>query len=409
MHQSKAFTSLKVLDFSRYLIGQFATQMLADMGARVIKVEDTGQGDLCRHDFPFRNGTSYYITALGRNKESISLNLKDERAVAYLHRMAADADIVIESFRPGVTQKLGIDYDTLKAINPSIIYCSITGYGEFDPRSKKACHDLNMQAATGYLSVNGTQITPMPLVDFATHQVTAQSLLAALHVRDVTGEGSYIDISMFDCFLWWNSLIDSRWCFNGGQLEREDLDFPAVAYNIYETKDGGHLVFGMIELKFWKAFCEEIGEPDLIEAHLHRRWERPEAFARVEEIVRSKTMMEWREWLIGKDLCIEPVVGKSEYIAHVTEDEPNMMRFVDFPQAGLVLQTGMPHHVSTIPFDLSAVRECSAIGADTARCLAEVGATDEEISQMAADGAVCLGDKPMEPDNVPVYPKPARG
>lgn len=405
MAQSKAFTDLKVLDFSRYLPGQYATQVFADMGARVIKVEDTGLGDMCRHDFPLKNGTSYYITALGRNKESISLNLKDERAVEYLHRMAKDADIVVESFRPGVTKKLGVDYDTLKEINPGIIYCSITGYGESDPRSKKASHDLNMQAATGYLAVNGVQITPIPLVDYATHAVTAQALLAALHTRDVTGEGAYIDISMFDCFLWWNSLIDSRWCFNGGQCEREDLDFPAVAYNLYETKDGGHLAFGMIELKFWKGFCEAVGEPDLIEAHLHRRWERPEAFAKVEEIVKSKTLAEWEDWLADKDFCIEPVVSKSEGIGKAVLGEPDMIRYVDFPQAGHVLQTGIPHHVSSIPFDLSKVTECSKLGADTEKCLEEVGATKEEITQMAADGAICLGDKPLEPDNVPVFPK----
>ncbi len=404
MIQSKAFTDLTVLDFSRYLPGQYATQVFADMGARVIKVEDTGLGDMCRHDFPLKNGTSYYITALGRNKESVSFNLKDERAQAYLQQMAKEADIVVESFRPGVTKKLGVDYDTLKSINPGIIYCSITGYGEFDPRSKKASHDLNMQAASGYLAVNGVQITPMPLVDYATHSVVAQSLLAALHARDVTGEGAYVDISMFDCFVWWNSLIDSRWCFNGGQCEREDLDYPATAYNIYETKDGEHLAFGMVELKFWKVFCDAVGAPELLDAHLKRRWEAPEAFAKVEEIVKSKTLDEWVEFLADKDCCIEPVVSKADGIKRVLNEAPHMMRYMDFPQAGHVLQTAIPHHITSVPFELGEVVECSKLGGDTERFLKELGATQEEIDAMAADGAVCLGDKPIEADNVPVFP-----
>ena len=397
-----AFSELKVLDFSRYLPGGYCTQMLADMGARVIKVEDTNTGDMCRGDYPIRNGVSYYITALGRNKESVSLNLKDPDAVKWLHKMAEDAHILVESFRPGVTKKLGMDYETMKAINPKIIYCSITGYGEFDPRSKKASHDLNMQAATGYLDINGTQITPLPLVDVATHSVAGQAILAALLQRAATGQGSFVDISMFDCFVWWNSMLDSRWCFNGGQLLREDLDFPAVNYNIYETKDGGHLAFGMIELKFWKGWCEAVGRPDLIEWHMYRRWKAPWAFESVERIVKSKTLAEWVDWLADKDLCIEVVANKNEGIKKILDTEPNMMRYVDFPQAGRVIQTGIPHHVSSIPFDLSMVSEASGLGADTASCLEEAGATPQEVAEMADKGAICLGKPPLE-DNVPLY------
>lgn len=401
----KSLSELVVLDFTRYLPGGYTTQVLADLGARVIKVEDTGVGDLCRQDYPVRNGVSYYITTLGRNKESLSIYLKNEEAQGYLRQLAKKADVVVESFRPGVTKKLRVDYESLSAENPGLVYCSLTGYGEFDERSTKASHDLNMQAITGYLDVNGLQVTPMPLVDFATHSVAAQAILAALVERFATGKGTYIDISMFDCFIWWNSMIDSRWCFNGGQCEHEDLDFPAVNYNLYETKDGRYLAFGMIERKFWKPFCEAIGAPDLIDAHIHRRWEVPEAFAKVERIVKEKTLDEWLDWLKDKDFCIEPVLNKDEAIARLVANEPNTIRYIDFARAGRVLQTAIPHHIASKPFDFDAITEAPMLGQDSATCLKEAGATDNDIARLAAEGVVCLGNRDPEPDNAPVFPR----
>ena len=168
MAKNTPFSDITVLDFSRYLPGGYATQVLADLGATVIKVEDTGLGDFMRHDYPTKGGgISYYITALGRNKKSVSLNLKNEEVVDWFLKMAQEADIIVESFRPGVTAKLGIDYESIKKLNPGIIYCSISGYGANDPRSKKAQHDLNMQATSGYLSVNHGSTSPLHLCDLS--------------------------------------------------------------------------------------------------------------------------------------------------------------------------------------------------------------------------------------------------
>lgn len=146
MKKQNVFSDLLVLDFSRYLPGGYATQPFADWGSKVIKVEDTGQGDFCRHDPPTRHGISYYSTALCRNKQSISLNLKDEEAKEYCIKLASKADIIVESFRPGVTKRLGIDYETIKKQNPKIIYASISAYGQKDPRSQKALHDFALIA-----------------------------------------------------------------------------------------------------------------------------------------------------------------------------------------------------------------------------------------------------------------------
>ena len=404
--KNASFEKLTVLDFSRYLPGGYATQVLADLGATVIKVEDTGLGDFMRHDYPTRaGGISYYITALGRNKKSVSLNLKDEEVVELFKKMASEADVIVESFRPGVTKKLGIDYETIKAINPGIIYCSISGYGSTDPRSLKAQHDLNMQAQSGYLSLNGGTTSPLHLCDLSSGMVAGQAMLAALYNRTQTGEGAFIDTSMFDCFLWWNSLLDARFDFNGGVCKREDLEYPAVCYNVYDTKDGEKLAFGMVEMKFWKEFCEKIGAPDLIEAHLHRRWEVPEAFEKMEKIVASKTYAEWQEWLSDKDLCVAKVNTKEEAVREITKSNPESLRYVDFPSVGTVLQTGLPHHISSLPTSLSDAVEPSALGADTAEELKKVGCSDADIARLKESGSIRLGDDiEKEEDFAPLAP-----
>ena len=161
------FSGLTVLDLSRYLPGGYATQVLADMGAEVIKVEDTGRGDFCRHDEPVMQGESYYFTALARNKKSLSVNLKSREGKEIFHKLAAKSDIILESFRPGVTARLGIDYEQIKAVKPDIIYCSLSGYGQLNPNSLKALHDINMQAQSGYLSLNGGKTSPLHLCDLA--------------------------------------------------------------------------------------------------------------------------------------------------------------------------------------------------------------------------------------------------
>ena len=143
------FSGLTVLDLSRYLPGGYATQVLADMGAEVIKEEDTGRGDFCRHDEPVMKGESYYFTALARNKKSLSVNLKSREGKEIFHKLAAKSDIILESFRPGVTTRLGIDYEQIKAVKPDIIYCSLSGYGQSNPNSLKALPDINMTAQTG--------------------------------------------------------------------------------------------------------------------------------------------------------------------------------------------------------------------------------------------------------------------
>lgn len=405
-NKNNAFSNLIVLDMTRYLPGGYATQPFADWGANVIKVEDTGQGDFCRHDAPTRFGVSYYSTALCRNKKSVSLNLKDAVAKEYFLELAAKADVIIESFRPGVTTRLGIDYETIKKINSRIVYVSISAFGQKDERSLKAYHDLNMQALTGYTSLADDDAFPLSLVDLAAGMVAGQAMLAALLNRTTTDEGAYIDISMTDCFVWWQSLIDSRWCFNGKVHTRGDHERPSVGYNLYETKDGKMLAFALLEQKFWVPFVHEVGIPEL-EAHcLKRKWQAPWAFEVMENLVKGKTLAEWEEWLSDKEYSISSVPSKKEAIERMLADGSEMLSYVDFPDVGRVLQTNIPHRISTLSTKIKEFREASRLGQDTEEILLELGASSQEIQQLFERGAVKLDspvDKSIVDDN-PVAP-----
>jgi len=389
MRTENAFTGLTVLDMTRYLPGAYATQLLADWGAEVIKVEDTGLGDFSRHDFPTINDVSYYFTALCRNKKSVSFNLKDEEVRAAFLELVKTADVIVESFRPGVTKRLGVDYESVRAVNPRIIYCSYSAFGQDDPRSQKALHDINMQAQSGYLSLNGGRSSPIHLCDIASAMVAAQGILAALFQRDLTGAGADIDVSMYDSFVWWNSMVDSRYHFNGEKLEAQDLEYPAVCYNIYDTADGHKLSFGLVEAKFWKVFCTEVGAEDLIPVQLCRRQEAGWAFEKMERLVASRTLAEWMDWLDGRDdICVEPVLEKGEAIRGILETRPEMMRYCDFPATGRVIQTNIPHRITGLEVSLDDVTPPPALGENTEEILQRLGHSPEQVASMKQRGAV---------------------
>lgn len=379
-----AFSALKILDMSRYLPGGYATQVFADLGAEVIKVEDVRMGDFCRHEEPLRNGMSYYFAALGRNKKSLSIDLKNDDALQAFYILVKDADVVVESFRPGVTKKLKINYDTLRDINPDLIYCSLTGYGQDDPRSLKPLHDINMQAQSGYLSLNGGVRSPLHLCDVATGMVSCQSILAALFDRTVSGMGRYIDISMFDSFVWWNSLIDSRWSFQGNSITDKSILYPDTCpfYNIYETKDGGKISVGLVEDKFWEQFCDLVGHPEL------KNRDDEGVYEKVKAIFKERTFEEWDEWIQDKNLCIASVIDKDAAIKQLLELEPHMVTYVDFPVTGETLQTNIPHAIRGLQPAICQFGAPPQLGENSRQVLRDAGLSDSEINLLVGSGAV---------------------
>ncbi|MDR3439336.1 CaiB/BaiF CoA-transferase family protein [Telmatospirillum sp.] len=391
--KQNAFSGLRVIDMTRYLPGGYATQVFADLGAEVIKVEEQKKGDFCRGDDPKINDISYYFTALCRNKKSLTLDLKSEKGRKIFLELAKISDIIIENYRPGVTKRLGIDYETINSINTKIIYCSLSGFGQDSPLSLAALHDINLQAMSGYLSVNGGGLTPFHLCDVASGMAAAQGIALALYAREKTGTGQSVDVPMFDSMVWWLSLITSRYHFQGNQVSAETLEYPALCYNVLKTKDGQLLSLGMVEGKFWKVFCTETGNEDLIPKQMLRRHEAPKEFERIETLIASKTMSEWKKWLAGKDICVVPVMSIGEAVKDIVAMNTGIMEYVDFPGVGKVLQTNVPYKFSDLSHDLQSATPPPVLGEHTEEILTRLGYRDDEIATLVKDGVVTTAAK----------------
>jgi CoA:oxalate CoA-transferase len=267
MNESLPLSGLCILDFTRLLPGPWCTQLLADAGATVIKIEHPDEGDPSRHNPPFVQDQSLYFHGLNRNKHSLTLNLQSDQARSIAYDLFAKADIVIENFRGGVTEKLKIDYLTAKQHNERLIYCSITGFGKQNPNEKMGAHDINVQGLTGCLNRNGTLHHPSFLAaDFSSATYASIAILLALLQRAKTQQGCYLDISMFDSlFTMQNLSLASQLASLSNSTPQPNIEVWGgnPRYALYRTKDDQAVSVSLLEKKFWKIFCEEIQRLDL--------------------------------------------------------------------------------------------------------------------------------------------------
>lgn len=389
---------IRVLDLTRLFPGGYCTQMLADFGAEVIKVEDTGAGDYIRQAPPFYGGemdpgqtASALYLSLNRNKKSIRIDLKNDQGRAAFLRLASDADVVVEGFRPGVTARLGVDYDALRQVNPGIVYCSITGYGQDGPFRDRAGHDINYQAATGILAMTGLKDGPpvLPAVqvgDLGGGALPAAfGILAALFEKQRTGKGQMVDISMTDGALAWLAMVAGRHFADGTAPRRGEMELTGglACYMPYEAADGW-VACGALEPKFWKAFCEGAGHPELTE----NQFDPPGSpgWEKVAAVFKSRTRDEWKAFNDEHDCCIEPILEVGEALGSDLARERGMVVEFEQPGVGPVRQVGSPVKLSETPADTSG--PAPAIGADTVEVLRSAGMTDEEVEDLIASGAV---------------------
>ena len=313
-------SGIRVLDFSTLLPGPMATLLLAEAGAEVIKIERPATGEDLRGYEPRFADTSVSFAMLNRGKRSIAIDLKAPDAVARLHPLIESADVVMEQFRPGVMDRLGLGYDALSAINPRIVYCAITGYGQNGPKAQVAAHDLNYQADAGMLSIaaapDGSPVVPSALVaDIAGGAYPAViNILLALRHRDQTGKGCKLDVAMTDGllpFLYWgvgNGVATGKWPRPGAEL----LSGGSPRYQIYRTADDRFLAAAPLEDRFWSIFC------DIIELPPDLRDDRKDAQATrtaIAQIVRQRSAAEWMQRLAGKDVCCNVVRTVEEAMA----------------------------------------------------------------------------------------------
>jgi alpha-methylacyl-CoA racemase len=319
-------TGVRVLDLTRLVPGAFATLMLAEMGAEVIKIEDPRGGDPMRHFPPLLDGRGVYDLLLNRGKKSVALDLRAPESAGVLDRLVARADIVVESFRPATAKRLGVSAEQMRARHPRLIHCSITGYGQTGPYADRPGHDLNYVALSGVLGLGQPQPSTLPRMFLADVGGGAMSsvvgILAALYARERTGEGASIDLSMHEASLYWLMLPAARELLDQGARATGELPvFGAHAcYNLYETRDGRHVALGALEPKFWSAFCRALGREDLRSRQLTEGDDQAEVIAEVRRTFATRTRDEWVAFFEGHDVALTPVNGPAEALAdpHVT-------------------------------------------------------------------------------------------
>jgi crotonobetainyl-CoA:carnitine CoA-transferase CaiB-like acyl-CoA transferase len=378
----KPLEGTRVLDLSRLLPGPFASLVLADMGATVDKVEDPSGGDYLRHMPPIVDGMSGMFKALNRGKRSACLDLKKPEATRAFLRMVERYDVVLEQFRPGVLDRLGVGHATLRAKNPRLIVCALTGYGQDGPLALRAGHDLNYLARAGVLGFQGPaggppQVPGVQLADVSGGLWCIIGILAALHEREKTGKGSIVDIAMIESALGfaaagWGSL------FGGAEHARGEgsLTGGLALYGTYETKDAKYMSLGALEPKFWLAFCAGVGlegkGTDLVPGP-HQN----ELRAKLAGIFKTKTRAEWETFGRERDCCLEPVLSPEEAM----RDPHLVARDMFFEQDGMKhFRTPLtPRHTTFAPPPPQ--------GAHTDAILRECGFTAAEIAELRASGA----------------------
>ncbi len=396
--QPAPLSDVRVLDLTRLLPGGFCTLLLGDLGADVIKVEDTGAGDYVRWAPPFYGsdehtplGTrSALYLSLNRNKRSIRLDLKQKEGKAALLRLASDADVLVESFRPGVLDRLGVGYEELAKANPALVYCPITGYGLDGPNRDRAGHDQNYLGLNGILGLTGdADGAPIQaagqIADLGGGgMMAAMGILAALHEARRSGQGQVVDVSMTDGSLAWLAMVAGQYLCDGVVPKRGDLPLAGriICYRPYEAKDGW-VSCGALEQKFWAAWCNGVGREDLI-AH---QFDAPGSDAHKEaaEIFRGRTRAEWKAFNDEHDCCIEPILDIDEALASEQVREREMVVSYEQPELGEVRQLGFPLKLSRTP--ASVHRPAPALGEHTAEVLREAGIGDEEVEALISSGA----------------------
>lgn len=368
--------------------------VLALMGAEVIKIEDPGGGDYVRYLPPLIGDTSSIFCALNRNKKSITLNLKQPDAKAIFLKLLKTADGVVESFRPGVMEKLGLSYSSLLTHHPSLIYLAISGYGQTGPYRLKAGHDMNYNSLSGVLSITGDQagrpiIPGAQLADVPGGALFGTiAFLGALEARHRTGKGAYIDMSMTEGSLALLTQYFTQFGVDGINHAPRSMPLNGLnpCYNIYRTKDGRYMSLGALEPKFWEAFCNVAGKPEWIGDAFPTSDQRQAVLERVEELFKTKTQAEWVALLSNVDCCCEPILDFSEVVRHPQHAERGV--FLREKHNGedvtLVRAPFLFDGRSVNPPYLPA----PTLGEHTESVLASVGVRPADLARLRSAGAV---------------------
>lgn len=385
---------LLVLDLTRLLPGPLCTMILGDYGAEVIKVEDTVAGDPTRFVGPAIDGSGAFFRQLNRNKRSLAVDLKSEKGCDLLVRLAKKADILVEGFRPGVMDRLGLGYGDLASVNPRLVYASISGYGQKGPYRNRAGHDINYTAIAGLLDLSaaadGAPVMPaVQIADIAGGSLTAiNGIMFALYRCEKSGRGSHVDIAMTRGLLPWLTYASSGLTGRNPELPRRGSGYITGAYacyNLYKTADGAFMSLGALEPHFWQRFCEAVGRPQWIPLQFDTA-SRLKLIEEVQALFAERTRAEWEQFFAEVDACCEPVLSLQEAPSHPVCSEGGY--FIDSGEikGGPEFMTGFP-----LLFDGAAGEtrlNPPRLGEHTIEILKSAGYEEEYIEEMIRDGVV---------------------
>ena len=398
-----ALDGIKILDMSGLVPGALCTMLLGDLGAEVIKVESTipsplSGGGPSPKGAEKREDAAYF--ALNRNKKSIAINLKSEAGRQIFYRLARQADVVVEGYRPGVVKNLGVDYDTISKLNPGIVYCSLSGYGQDGPYSKFPGHDINYISFGGALGLigprEGPPVVPLNLVgDFAGASLYGViGILAALMARNKTDKGQYVDIAFMDGVISLMGFFAIDYFRSGTVPKRGEsvINGAYPFYAVYGTKDGGYISIGCIEPHFWENLCRLLGREDYIPYNVghsnlepkDKKWEEISSY--LKQVFSTKTRDEWFDLMIQKDIPVGKVYGLDEVFSDPQVLHRQMLIEVEHPTLGKFKQAGIAPKLSQTP---GKVRTLSPLlGEHSQEILREAGYSQQEIENFLHDGVI---------------------
>jgi len=387
--RDKPLHGIRVLDLTRLLPGPMASMHLADMGADVIKVEDTGAGDYARTMGRVREGMTELFRLVNRNKRALRVDLKDAAGREAFMRLAHTADVIIEGFRPGVMDKLGLGYSSVAAVNPRIVYCSITGYGQDGPYAMRPGHDINYIGYAGVLDQIGSQDHPpvvpnLQIADLLGGTMTSVAgILAALVDAKASGKGRHVDVAMADAVLAHAILPLAELLDRGRAPERGTsmLSGGLPCYNVYATSDGRYMAVGALEPQFWRALCDALGCPELKSQHFVFGDRAVPVKARLTAVFGSQTQAHWVRTLGHLDTCVSPVLSIEEAL----ENEQFRARGMVADESGAV-RVALPIKFSDFAFEIG--RFAPQPGEHSEEVLKEAGYTEGEIAALRERGVI---------------------
>ena len=394
--------NIKVVDLTRTLAGPFCTQNLADMGADVVKIEEPNDGDETRKWPPIWNGESTQFLSFNRNKRSLSVNLKSDEGLAIVKKLAAGADIMIESFRAGTLARFGLGYDDIKAVNPDIIYCTISGYGRTGPMASKPGYDLIIQAYSGLMHLTGEpdgapQRVGFSLVDLFTGMLAFGSIVTALYHRDQTGEGQLIDAALLDGQVAAMSYHATGYIGTGVEPHRLGSGHPSlVPYQSFPASDG-YFILGVANPNLWERFCHAIGHPELKDdpkfaTNPDRVAHRAEMIDLLNGVFATNTVAHWVKVIDDAGVPVGPINKTSDVVADAQVKARDMFLPIDHPNVPDLRVPNSPIKLQGTPARLR--RPPPLLGQHNDEVLAELGYAAADIAVLKNAGVIGRSDTP---------------